>query len=271
MLTDGNAWHLYLSMAAGEPTERRFCHHEIKASRDLSAMAADMRRYLSREAVVQGRAKSDAEQRLDDILNREQGRKALPEAWQTLLAEPDELLRDLLIESAEQATGSRPWREDAEAFLRESTVASDTPTRQGDVAKWLQAAPAKLTPRMKATVTKWRKQLADPAFGKKSPDGAPPKPTPESGKLSGIRIRGKEHEVLEFVRVHLLLASELEGWKGGLLDALAARVKPGMKNPRAVRASDPVLQTDRSKYYRQIPHYPEWYLHVHWSAKRPRQ
>lgn len=75
-----------------------------------------MQRYLSREEVVRGKAKSNAERRLADILHRKQGRKALPLAWNAVLAEPDELLRDLLIESAEQATGSRPWRKDAETF-----------------------------------------------------------------------------------------------------------------------------------------------------------
>jgi len=271
VLTDGNVWDLYLSMAAGEPTERRFCHHEIKESRDLAAMAADMDRYLSREEVVRGKAKSNAEKRLADILNRERGRKALPVAWNALLSEPDELLRDLLIESAEQATGSRPWREDAETFLRQSSADPGTSILYGDVLAWLRAAPADVTSGMKSAVTKWRKQLDGPVSKKPSRDGPAPKPIHRSGKLRGIRIQGTEHEATVYKRVHLLLASELQNLNGGLLGELAALARPGMKNPRAVKASDPILQSERAKYYQEVPKQPGWYLHVHQSAEDHRR
>lgn len=253
VLTDGNVWDLYLSMAAGEPTERRFCHHEIKESRDLAAMAADMERYLSREEVVRGKAKSNAEKRLADILNRERGRKALPVAWNALLSEPDELLRDLLIESAEQATGSRPWREDTETFLRQSSAVPSTSTAHGDVLAWLLAAPADLTSGMKATLTRWLKQIGNPVTNKPSPKAPAPKPATGSGDLRGIRIQGREHETTVYKRVHLLLASELQNGNSGLLGELAALVRPGMKSPRAVRASDPILESERGRYYQEIP------------------
>ncbi len=267
VLTDGNVWDLYLSMAAGEPTERRFCHHEIKESRDLAAMAADMERYLSREEVVRGKAKSNAEKRLADILNREQGRKALPAAWNALLSEPDELLRDLLIESAEQATGSRPWREDAETFLRQSSAVPGASNEHGDVFAWLRAAPADLTSGMKAAVTRWLKQLGDPVTNKPSSEGPTPKPATGSGALRGIRIQGKEHEATVYKRIYLLLASELQNGNGGLLGELAALVKPGMKSPRAVRESAPILRSKRAQYYRQVPGHPEWFLYVSRSAR----
>ena len=271
VLTDGNVWDLYLSMAAGEPTERRFCHHDIKESHDLAAMAADMERYLSREEVVRGRAKSNAEKRLADILNRVRGRKALPVAWNALLSEPDELLRDLLIESAEQATGSRPWREDAETFLRQSSAVPSTSTEHGDVLAWLRAAPADLNSGMKAAVTRWLKQLGDPVTNKPSPKAPAPKPATGSGDLRGIRVQGRKHEATVYRRAHLLLASELQNGNSGLLGELSALVKPGMKNPRAVKASNPILQSERRKYYQEIPQQSGWYLHVHLSAEDHRR
>ncbi|WP_419907417.1 hypothetical protein [Candidatus Poriferisodalis sp.] len=267
VLTDGDTWDLYLSMAEGEPVERRFTRCKLTESSEFCGVARDLRTFLERSEVLSGAARKAAEARLEQVKHREIGKGGLDSAWEELLRGPDEILRDLLIERVEENVGSRPGTRDAEEFLRMLAAIVPVTAQQGDVAKWLQAAPANLTSGMKATVTRWLKQSAGHTPGKPSPDGAPPKPTPGSGKLSGIRIRGREHEVLEFVRVHLLLASELESWNGGLLNELAARAKPGMKNPRAVRASDPVLQTDRSKYYRQIPQYPEWYLHVHWSAK----
>lgn len=266
VLTDGNVWDLYLSMAAGEPTERRFCHHEIKASRDLSTMAGDLRRYLSREAVVKGQAKSGAEQRLADILNREQGRKALPLAWQTLLAEPDELLRDLLIESAEQATGSRPWREDAEAFLRQSTVASDTPSQQSDVADWLQAAPANLSSGMKAIVTKWRKQLSDASSAPAPKPAKKRQPTSMQGNLRGFRHGGEMRPAKNGWETLTLLASVLEQHKPGFLADLAALGSPTLKWPRAVHPGDARLEEPTAPSYRPVNDHGDWLLLVHGST-----
>lgn len=262
VLTDGDTWDLYLSMAEGEPLERRFTRCKLTESSEFRGVARDLRTFLERSEVLSGAARKAAEARLEQVKHREIGKRGLDSAWAELLRGPDEILRDLLVEKVEENVGSRPGTRDAEDFLRMVAAKIPTTAQQGDVAGWLRAAPKGLPSGMKATVTRWLKQLGDAA-----PIRTGPAPTPGSGKLSGIRIRGKEHEVLEFVRVHLLLASELESWKGGLLNALAARVKPGMKNPRAVRVSDPLLQTDRSKYYRQIPQYPQWYLHVHWSAK----
>ena len=267
VLTDGNVWDLYLSMAAGEPTERRFCHHEIKASRDLAAMAADMQRYLSREEVVRGQAKANAEKRLADILNREQGRKALPVAWNTLLAEPDELLRDLLIESAEQATGSRPWREDAEAFLRQSSVAPDASTQYSDVITWLRAAPADLTSGMKSAVTKWLKLLGDFSVGPKPKPTKPRGSTSVLGNLRGFHIHGQTHEANSGREAMTLPASVLEQRNPGFLDAWAASGHQNAKWPRAVRNGNSRLQTDVGKReYRSVEGFPDWFLWVHAST-----
>lgn len=267
VLTDGDTWDLYLSMAAGEPAERRFAHLTLTKSNDLVAIAADMQRYLSRDRVVKGKAKASAEQRLADDLIREQGRKALSAAWNALLAEPDELLRDSLIERVEQATGSRPWREDAEDFLRMSAAESHAPSQQGDVAEWLSAVPADLPRGMKAVIARWRNNLGD---SEQTPAPQAPRVPPQEmgfGDLRGIRILGKEHESTKFARVHLMLASELQSRDASFLSELASLVKPGMRNPRAVGMSDPILRSDRGRRYRQVPGHPEWHLHVSYSAK----
>ena len=165
VLTDGDTWDLYLSMAAGKPADRRFAHLVISESRSLDGMADDLRQFLGREAVLSGAADDAAKARLRQVKDRELGRGGLEPAWEELLTEPDEMLRDLLIERVEQDSGSRPWAKDVDAFLSELAdrfdVAAPLPMQHADASAWLQAAPANLTPEMKAAVTKWRKQLAD--------------------------------------------------------------------------------------------------------------
>lgn len=271
VLTDGDTWDLYLSMAEGEPVERRFARFKLTESGDLSGVARDLHTLLERSEVLSGAARKAAEGRLEQVKHREIGKGGLESAWAELLAGPDDILLDLLIEKVEENVGSRPGTRDAEKFLRMAAAVTAATAQQGDVAEWLRAAPAKLPSGMKATVMRWLNRLGDPAPDQPSPDGPVPKPSSGSGNLRGIRIRGKEHEATVYKRVHLLLASELQNWNGGLLGELASLVKPGMKSPRAVRASDPILQSERSKYYQQVPSYPEWYLHVWLSAKDHRR
>ncbi|MCY3948330.1 MAG: hypothetical protein OXF61_03925 [Acidimicrobiaceae bacterium] len=46
VLTDGDTWDLYLSMAAGEPAERRFVHLTVTESGDLGRVAQDFREFI---------------------------------------------------------------------------------------------------------------------------------------------------------------------------------------------------------------------------------
>ena len=266
VLTDGDIWDLYLSMAADERAKRRFAHLTLTKSNDLTAIAADLQRYLSRDRVVKGQAKASAEQRLEDDRAREQGRKALSAAWNTLLAEPDELLRDSLIECVEQATGSRPWHEDVEEFLRISAAQSHQPVQQNDAIEWLRAAPANLPSRMNATVKRWLEQLSNPAPNKPSPDGPAPKPPSGQGNLRGFRFRGESHPAMNGWETLTALVAELEHHKPSLLEELAMLGAPKRKWPRAVRVGDPRLAEPHKPNYRPVDGHDGWLLLVHGST-----
>lgn len=146
ILTDGNLWDFYLSMAAGEPPDRQFYRVELTNEERIPEYVESLEMYLRKNRVVSEQARLDAEQRLKDNRERGKARQAIPGVWKTLLETPDDMLRDLLAEEVARECGTRPRLDDVEAFLKRlsseavqppprprpprSTTASTTPRRQ---------------------------------------------------------------------------------------------------------------------------------------------
>ena len=118
VLTDGNRWDFYLSMAAGIPAERRFYRLELQLAHKIPEYVEFLEEHLRKDRVVSGEAKRNAERRHTSNLQRDRAREAIPRAWRTLLTEPEGLLRDLLAEEVESECGTKPELDDVEAFLR---------------------------------------------------------------------------------------------------------------------------------------------------------
>lgn len=120
VLTDGNRWDFYLSMAPGLPTERRFYRLELRQfEHRISEYVDFLEKHLRKDRIVSGQARKDAEERHASNRERERACEAIPGAWRTLLEEPDEMLRDLLAEKVETVCGTKPELDDVEAFLEE--------------------------------------------------------------------------------------------------------------------------------------------------------
>ena len=117
VLTDGNVWALYLSMAEGLPSERRFFMAELEQA-DIPKCAENFRSLLRKDRVVSGAARREAERRHELVRSRLRAREGIQTAWQELLTGPDEILRDLLAEKVEADSGSKPDLDDIESFLR---------------------------------------------------------------------------------------------------------------------------------------------------------
>ena len=130
ILTDGDRWDFYLSMAAGDPPERRFFRMELSLpEHEVPDFVGFLEEHLHQAAVVSGRAKSSAERLHASEVERKKARKRIrpgsapgrgrcsPQAWRDLVSEPDELLRDLLAEKVESVSGTRPHPADVERFL----------------------------------------------------------------------------------------------------------------------------------------------------------
>jgi len=231
VLTDGDTWHLYLSMAAGEPAERRFAHLTLTELDDLSRAAQDLREFIGREEVLSGRSDDAARARLQQNKSREIGNSGLESAWAELLREPDDMLCDLLIERVEENLGARPGTQDTEDFLR------------GQLMDWRPGTPTQGN------------------SGQKSP--------PEAGNLRGFRIRGRSHDAASGRETLTLLASALERHTPGFLEAWAAFGRPDTERRRAVGSGDARLQDDVLKRgYRPVAEFPDWHLWVNGTTEK---
>ena len=108
VLTDGNRWDFYLSMAPGIPADRLFFRLELSIERKLAENASFFEEHLRRDRVVSGEAKRSADERHEELLRRRRAREAIEPAWNALLAEPDEALCELVSTRVENECGIKP-------------------------------------------------------------------------------------------------------------------------------------------------------------------
>ena len=131
ILTDGNIWDFYLSMAEGLPTERRFYRMELRREENIPEYVKFLKICLLKTHVITGHARREAERRHEDNLEKEKARTVIPKVWRILLEEPDEMLRDVLAEAVESECGTKPDLDDVEGFLKTISL-SHTPTSSGE-------------------------------------------------------------------------------------------------------------------------------------------
>ena len=131
VLSDGLCWDFYLSMADGHPEERWFHRLQLRDEDRVPQYAEALESCLRKRRVASGEARRCAEERLEGDRSRKRAREAMPDAWNALLNEPDELLCDLLAERVQARTGVKPRRSDVEEFLRRLPVARPSSTPAG--------------------------------------------------------------------------------------------------------------------------------------------
>ncbi len=129
ILTDGNLWDFYLSMAEGPPAERRFYRVELTRQERVPEYVESLEQFLRKDRVVSGAARRTAERRHESNQERMKARKVIPDAWRDLLSTSDSFLHELLAEEVESRCGTKPEPEDVEKFLKERLfdVASQKP------------------------------------------------------------------------------------------------------------------------------------------------
>ena len=118
VLTDGDIWGFYLSMAAGAPAERRFYRAELTREERIPEYARFLKTHLQKSRVVSGDARRAAEDLLASNQDREKALEAIPGVWRSLLERPDDMLRDLLMEQVASECGTMPEQDDVESFLK---------------------------------------------------------------------------------------------------------------------------------------------------------
>ena len=96
ILTDGNIWRFYLSMAAGVPPRRKFHEIELQHGQRIDNYAQFLEQFLHKDRVSFHETILAAQRLLSGRQQRAKARAAIPAAWRTLLATPDQSLRDLV-------------------------------------------------------------------------------------------------------------------------------------------------------------------------------
>lgn len=107
ILSDGKEWHFYLPSGEGDYKERRIYKLDI-VEREIDDCVHYLTRYLNYERVKIGKAIKSAKKDYDNISQKRKIKEALPNAWERLIEEKDEILLELLSEKVEDLCGYKP-------------------------------------------------------------------------------------------------------------------------------------------------------------------
>lgn len=127
ILTDGNIWNFYLSMAAGIPAQRRFHRIELKGDDRLTDHARFLDQYLRKDRVGLAETRLNAEALLRNDQQRRVAREAIPVVWQALLESPGESLIRLITDAVASRCGFSPALDDVTTFLKERVPSPSPP------------------------------------------------------------------------------------------------------------------------------------------------
>ena len=116
VLTDARRWSIYLSTEPVPFQERRVELLDI-ADRPIDEAAVILRRYLERGAVQSGANVKAAREDLHNTARRTKAAANIPDAWASLLEEPDGLIAECLAERVEENTGVAPAEQDIRDYL----------------------------------------------------------------------------------------------------------------------------------------------------------
>lgn len=236
VLTDGDRWDLYLSVAAGDPTERKF---ESVAVQDKNAgdTAAVLDRFLHREC-HEGRLQSnqavfDAQEILRRRMEQNRAENELGSSWESLFeadAQGDCSLRVLLEDAVARRCGAKPADGDIDKFMSERL------NEYRRSANRTGSSPIPKTPRAPTREAKGRK----PAKRKRAP----------ATKLAGFTLHGEKTAAKNSRETMVLLAGSLEAESRGTLQRVHDKTRQ-RKFPAVVRSSE--LPEGISQWYREIP------------------
>jgi predicted type IV restriction endonuclease len=118
VLTNGITWWFYLPLLGVQWKERRFYTIDI-IEQESAAISLRFIELLGKDNVLSGKAIAAA-----DVIhqNKQKARtieRTLPEAWNKMIGEPDQLLVEILLDTTEKMCGFRPQAKDIGDFLLE--------------------------------------------------------------------------------------------------------------------------------------------------------
>jgi predicted type IV restriction endonuclease len=116
ILTNGLEWRFYLPLEAGSWERRNF--YTINMLEQATARICEkLLLFLAKANVENESAVVSAQALLSSRKRMEAIRKALPEAWRRIIAEPDDLLAEIIADKTEAVCGYRPEPTDVKPFI----------------------------------------------------------------------------------------------------------------------------------------------------------
>jgi hypothetical protein len=118
ILTNGITWWFYLPLNEGGWEQRRFYTIDLleQSPQDVSRRSIQ---FLAKENIDSGTAITDAEDFYRSQQRKKIVKETVPKAWHRIISEPDDLLVDLVVETAEKLCGFRPDEDYVKAYIRE--------------------------------------------------------------------------------------------------------------------------------------------------------
>lgn len=117
VLTNGAKWSFYLPMRPGASWNKRNFLDVDLMKESLAEVDRKLETFLSSSSVLSGAANAEANKIYDMTQKADVIERALPEAWNKIIQQPDELLVELLIETVENICHHRPDRKTVEDFV----------------------------------------------------------------------------------------------------------------------------------------------------------
>lgn len=141
VLTDGREWSFYYPPGEGDYSQRRVQKLHL-VERDEIQVEETFKRYLQRERVRTGEARDAVDLDFRDLRSRREAERSIPEAWRSLVDEPEELLVELLQDQTEAVSGVRPSSKAVLSFLQSLSLAADNGSTGAKKAKEAQVSPS---------------------------------------------------------------------------------------------------------------------------------
>ncbi len=116
ILTNGQVWWFYLPLTEGSWEQRKFLTVDIIQQNDLK-IEEHFTNFLQKEAIIKGAALDKARTMHSSRTRKKAIQVALPQAWQNLIDDQDDVLMDLLADKVEGLCGLRPDAETVSNFM----------------------------------------------------------------------------------------------------------------------------------------------------------
>lgn len=120
ILSNAIEWSFYLPLEKGDWQTRKFYSIDLN-TQDIDSVCDRFIEFLSKDNVLSGTSLESAKKMRKSAERRLRIQKTLPEVWNTIITEPNEILVELLIEETERRCGFKPDESQVKDFISKIT------------------------------------------------------------------------------------------------------------------------------------------------------